>query len=157
MRRRYPLAVAVARRPSAAPATASTSSGGAAVPTCSRCCDSLPWKTKPGFSQIGPRDPSDPRNALYKEFIRICRTVRARAFRAAACASRERHACFGDAACEPCGDIFLDGYRRTLGQASGDRCKQKRARQPVQRRFANVTIAVKNKEILDNGNALKFV
>lgn len=33
-----------------------------------------------GFSQIGPRDFSDPRNALYKEFIRICRTVRARAF-----------------------------------------------------------------------------
>lgn len=33
-----------------------------------------------GFSQIGPRDLSDPRNALYKEFVRICRTVKARAF-----------------------------------------------------------------------------
>jgi DNA (cytosine-5)-methyltransferase 1 len=33
-----------------------------------------------GFSQIGPRNISDPRNALYKEFVRICRTVRARAF-----------------------------------------------------------------------------
>jgi DNA (cytosine-5)-methyltransferase 1 len=33
-----------------------------------------------GFSQIGPRDLSDPRNALYKEFVRICRTVNARAF-----------------------------------------------------------------------------
>jgi DNA (cytosine-5)-methyltransferase 1 len=33
-----------------------------------------------GFSQIGPRDLADPRNALYKEFVRICRTVRARAF-----------------------------------------------------------------------------
>jgi DNA (cytosine-5)-methyltransferase 1 len=33
-----------------------------------------------GFSQIGPRDHSDPRNALYKEFVRVCRTVRARAF-----------------------------------------------------------------------------
>jgi len=33
-----------------------------------------------GFSQIGPRDFSDPRNALYKEFVRICRTVKARAF-----------------------------------------------------------------------------
>lgn len=33
-----------------------------------------------GFSQIGPRDLSDPRNALYKEFVRICRVVRARAF-----------------------------------------------------------------------------
>jgi DNA (cytosine-5)-methyltransferase 1 len=33
-----------------------------------------------GFSQIGPRDFTDPRNALYKEFIRICKTVRARAF-----------------------------------------------------------------------------
>lgn len=33
-----------------------------------------------GFSQIGPRDLSDPRNALYKEFVRICRAVRARAF-----------------------------------------------------------------------------
>lgn len=33
-----------------------------------------------GFSQIGPRDLTDPRNALYKEFVRICRTVKARAF-----------------------------------------------------------------------------
>jgi DNA (cytosine-5)-methyltransferase 1 len=33
-----------------------------------------------GFSQIGPRDLSDPRNALYKEFVRVCRAVRARAF-----------------------------------------------------------------------------
>jgi DNA (cytosine-5)-methyltransferase 1 len=33
-----------------------------------------------GFSQIGPRDLSDPRNVLYKEFVRICRTVKARAF-----------------------------------------------------------------------------
>jgi DNA (cytosine-5)-methyltransferase 1 len=33
-----------------------------------------------GFSQIGPRNLSDPRNALYKEFVRICRTVNARAF-----------------------------------------------------------------------------
>ena len=33
-----------------------------------------------GFSQIGPRDISDPRNALYEEFVRICRTVKARAF-----------------------------------------------------------------------------
>lgn len=33
-----------------------------------------------GFSQIGPRDLSDPRNALYKEFVRICRTVRPRVF-----------------------------------------------------------------------------
>lgn len=33
-----------------------------------------------GFSQIGPRDHSDPRNFLYKEFVRICRTVKARAF-----------------------------------------------------------------------------
>jgi len=33
-----------------------------------------------GFSQIGPRDLSDPRNALYKEFVRICRKVNARAF-----------------------------------------------------------------------------
>lgn len=33
-----------------------------------------------GFSQIGPRDLSDPRNSLYKEFVRICRTVKARAF-----------------------------------------------------------------------------
>lgn len=33
-----------------------------------------------GFSQIGPRDLSDPRNTLYKEFVRICRTVQARAF-----------------------------------------------------------------------------
>jgi DNA (cytosine-5)-methyltransferase 1 len=33
-----------------------------------------------GFSQIGPRDLSDPRNALYKEFVRICRAVRTRAF-----------------------------------------------------------------------------
>ncbi len=33
-----------------------------------------------GFSQIGPRDISDPRNTLYKEFVRICRTVKARAF-----------------------------------------------------------------------------
>ncbi len=33
-----------------------------------------------GFSQIGPRNLSDPRNALYKEFVRICRTVKARAF-----------------------------------------------------------------------------
>lgn len=33
-----------------------------------------------GFSQIGPRDLSDPRNGLYKEFVRICRTVKARAF-----------------------------------------------------------------------------
>jgi DNA (cytosine-5)-methyltransferase 1 len=33
-----------------------------------------------GFSQIGPRDLSDPRNVLYKEFVRICRTVNARAF-----------------------------------------------------------------------------
>ena len=33
-----------------------------------------------GFSQIGPRDFSDPRNILYKEFVRICRTVKARAF-----------------------------------------------------------------------------
>ncbi|MGJ5040654.1 DNA cytosine methyltransferase [Bradyrhizobium sp. HKCCYLRH1062] len=33
-----------------------------------------------GFSQIGPRDLTDPRNALYKEFVRICQTVRARTF-----------------------------------------------------------------------------
>lgn len=33
-----------------------------------------------GFSQIGPRDLSDPRNTLYMEFVRICRTVRARSF-----------------------------------------------------------------------------
>jgi DNA (cytosine-5)-methyltransferase 1 len=33
-----------------------------------------------GFSQIGPRDLSDPRNSLYKEFVRICRTLSARAF-----------------------------------------------------------------------------
>jgi DNA (cytosine-5)-methyltransferase 1 len=33
-----------------------------------------------GFSQIGPRELSDPRNALYKEFVRICRAVRARSF-----------------------------------------------------------------------------
>lgn len=33
-----------------------------------------------GFSQIGPRKLADPRNALYKEFVRICRTVKARAF-----------------------------------------------------------------------------
>ncbi len=33
-----------------------------------------------GFSQIGPRDLTDPRNLLYKEFVRICRTVKARAF-----------------------------------------------------------------------------
>ena len=33
-----------------------------------------------GFSQIGPRDLSDPRNLLYEEFVRICRTVQARAF-----------------------------------------------------------------------------
>ena len=33
-----------------------------------------------GFSQIGPRDLSDPRNVLYKEFVRICRKVNARAF-----------------------------------------------------------------------------
>ena len=33
-----------------------------------------------GFSQIGPRDLSDPRNVLYKEFVRICRRVNARAF-----------------------------------------------------------------------------
>lgn len=33
-----------------------------------------------GFSQIGPRDLSDPRNALYKEFVRICHTVRTRVF-----------------------------------------------------------------------------
>lgn len=33
-----------------------------------------------GFSQIGPRESSDPRNALYKQFVRICRKVKARAF-----------------------------------------------------------------------------
>jgi len=33
-----------------------------------------------GFSQIGPRDLSDPRNVLYKEFVRICRKVNTRAF-----------------------------------------------------------------------------
>jgi DNA (cytosine-5)-methyltransferase 1 len=33
-----------------------------------------------GFSQIGPRDFTDPRNALYKEFIRVSKTVKARAF-----------------------------------------------------------------------------
>jgi DNA (cytosine-5)-methyltransferase 1 len=33
-----------------------------------------------GFSQIGPRDLSDPRNVLYKEFVRICRAANARAF-----------------------------------------------------------------------------
>lgn len=33
-----------------------------------------------GFSQIGPRNLSDPRNALYKEFVRICQTLQARAF-----------------------------------------------------------------------------
>ncbi|MGH6822417.1 MAG: DNA cytosine methyltransferase, partial [Methylocella sp.] len=33
-----------------------------------------------GFSQIGPRDLTDPRNLLYKEFIRVCRAVKARAF-----------------------------------------------------------------------------
>lgn len=33
-----------------------------------------------GFSQIGPRDLMDPRNLLYEEFVRICRTVKARAF-----------------------------------------------------------------------------
>ncbi len=29
-----------------------------------------------GYSQIGPRDVSDPRNALYREFCRVIRTVR---------------------------------------------------------------------------------
>jgi DNA (cytosine-5)-methyltransferase 1 len=33
-----------------------------------------------GFSQIGPRELLDPRNVLYKEFVRICKTVKARAF-----------------------------------------------------------------------------
>ncbi len=33
-----------------------------------------------GFSQIGPRDITDPRNLLYQEFIRVCRAVKAQAF-----------------------------------------------------------------------------
>jgi DNA (cytosine-5)-methyltransferase 1 len=33
-----------------------------------------------GFSQIGPRDLSDPRNLLYREFVRVCRAVNTRAF-----------------------------------------------------------------------------
>jgi len=33
-----------------------------------------------GFSQIGPRDLADPRNLLYLEFVRICETLKSRAF-----------------------------------------------------------------------------
>lgn len=33
-----------------------------------------------GFSQIGPRDLSDPRNLLYREFVRVCRAVNAKLF-----------------------------------------------------------------------------
>jgi DNA (cytosine-5)-methyltransferase 1 len=33
-----------------------------------------------GFSQIGPRDLADPRNRLYKEFVRVVRLLRPRAF-----------------------------------------------------------------------------
>jgi DNA (cytosine-5)-methyltransferase 1 len=33
-----------------------------------------------GFSQIGPRDLNDPRNRLYKEFVRVVRLLRPRAF-----------------------------------------------------------------------------
>jgi DNA (cytosine-5)-methyltransferase 1 len=33
-----------------------------------------------GFSQIGPRDESDPRNLLYKEFVRVVATLNARSF-----------------------------------------------------------------------------
>lgn len=33
-----------------------------------------------GFSQIGPRDVDDPRNALYKQFVRVVQTVQPRVF-----------------------------------------------------------------------------
>lgn len=33
-----------------------------------------------GFSLIGPRDPQDPRNRLYKEFVRVVRQIQPRAF-----------------------------------------------------------------------------
>lgn len=33
-----------------------------------------------GFSQIGPRDPNDPRNLLYQEFARVVRLLQPRAF-----------------------------------------------------------------------------
>jgi DNA (cytosine-5)-methyltransferase 1 len=33
-----------------------------------------------GFSQIGPRDLTDRRNLLYLEFVRVCRTLKSRAF-----------------------------------------------------------------------------
>ena len=33
-----------------------------------------------GFSQIGPRDVDDPRNALYKQFVRVVRSLRPRVF-----------------------------------------------------------------------------
>jgi DNA (cytosine-5)-methyltransferase 1 len=33
-----------------------------------------------GFSQIGPRDENDPRNLLYKEFVRVLESLRPRAF-----------------------------------------------------------------------------
>ena len=33
-----------------------------------------------GFSQIGPRDPDDPRNRLYEEFVRVVGLLRPRAF-----------------------------------------------------------------------------
>lgn len=33
-----------------------------------------------GFSQIGPRDHADPRNRLYKEFVRVVRLLKPRAF-----------------------------------------------------------------------------
>lgn len=33
-----------------------------------------------GYSQIGPRDLSDPRNSLYAEFVRVLRDLQPRAF-----------------------------------------------------------------------------
>ena len=33
-----------------------------------------------GFSQIGPRNPEDPRNRLYEEFVRVVETLKPRAF-----------------------------------------------------------------------------
>lgn len=33
-----------------------------------------------GFSQIGPRDENDPRNLLYKEFVRVLENLRPRTF-----------------------------------------------------------------------------
>lgn len=33
-----------------------------------------------GFSQIGPRNPDDPRNRLYEEFVRVVETLKPRAF-----------------------------------------------------------------------------